>query len=134
MGLMQGQPLVPGAKIAAATDLKAEPAAAFRTRLLKWWDKTILERTASLPPPKDDPYRILVVSHGGVITDLVKGLVANKKIICAKGVVIWKCYNASVSIMDVLEDQSGVLVQFADVSHLKEGAVESNADELLNIR
>lgn len=131
---MQGQPLVPGAKMAAATDLKAEPATAFRARLLKWWDQTILERTASLPPPKDDPYRILVVSHGGVITDLVKGLVAKKKIICGEGVVIWKCYNASVSIMDILEDQRGVLVQFADVSHLKEGAVESNADELLNVR
>jgi 2,3-bisphosphoglycerate-dependent phosphoglycerate mutase len=47
------------------------------------------------------------------------------------GMITQKCMNTSVSIVDVNEQGSGVLVKYSDVQHLaglKETSLEDNAD------
>jgi broad specificity phosphatase PhoE len=134
MGDMQGKSAqaLAGLKLAASADKTVESGAFFAARAVTWWNQTILQRTAS-HPLKDYPYHILVTSHGGFITTLVKTLTQSRKAKCAPGVVVWHCVNSSITIIEVDERQQGIVVRYGDASHLNEeleSAVESNADEV----
>lgn len=129
MGELQGKLLLPSARL--VTDNTIETGTAFTTRATSWWNQRALHRTASFPP-RDTPYHILVVTHGGFIRTLVKNLIQSRKARCDEGVVIWKCFNSSVTIIEVGNDRKGIIMKYADISHLGAMAdvVESNADEV----
>lgn len=97
------------------------------------------------PPPSDvsgvahlvpavSESNILVVTHGGFITTLVRNLIEKGQVKCARGVAIGKCYNCSVTIIRVEEgwQLKTVVEQFGDVSHLMESETSTlpnnNAD------
>jgi len=108
-----------GAKMAAATDSTVEKTAAFTKRVTSWWNQTIVTHTGG---------NVLVATHGGVIITLVQQLLGSRKLKCAPGVVVWKCLNASVTVIEIT-NRKGVLVQYSGVDHLAGiGSVESNAD------
>lgn len=72
---------------------------------------------------------MLVVSHGGYISRLIANLLGGGKMRCAEGVrVTGKCWNASVSVIEVLESGEAVLVSYSDTTHLKVDLVQTNAD------
>ena len=79
-----------------------------------------------------EPAHILAVSHGGLIGSLVKNLVGSRKLQAAEGVGVGMCFNASISVIDVDETGKGVLVSYADTTHLDGGVLERNADVQLN--
>lgn len=122
-----------GVKLVVSADNTLESSPFFAARAVTWWNRTILQRTESLPQ-ENRPYHILVTSHGGFIATLVQTLIQSRKLRCAPGVVIWRCVNSSVAVIEVDETQKGVVIQYGDASHLEdaklEGAVESNADEI----
>lgn len=130
MGDMQGKPVQikqPG----VARDPMIESGAFFAARAETWWMKYILDSTANLPR-KTEPYQILVTTHGGFIGTLVRALLHSRRARCADGIVVQRCFNTSVTIIDVEEGGKGVVMQYGDISHLEElanGAVEKNVDE-----
>ncbi|OSD08503.1 phosphoglycerate mutase-like protein [Trametes coccinea BRFM310] len=120
-----------------------EPIITFMARAMKWWNDTIARhvqrRAAQLkalgPTMEDDqdarefePVHILVVSHGGLIGTLVTNLVGSRKVVVAEGVEIGRCFNASISVVDVEESGKGVLVSYADTTHLNMELLQENAD------
>ncbi|KAK0463578.1 phosphoglycerate mutase-like protein [Desarmillaria tabescens] len=128
LGRLQGQTQ---AQKRAFGDINSDPTAessdAFITRSLSWWDDSIRHHLETLPD-RATPYRILVVSHGGFISTLIKNLLAKKCIAKAVNVNDWRCYNCSVSIIDIRKDKAEI-VQYSDISHLGSSkVVESNAD------
>ncbi|KIO13510.1 hypothetical protein M404DRAFT_12445 [Pisolithus tinctorius Marx 270] len=84
-----------------------------------------------------DPECILAVSHGGLISNMVRVLVANAAILPVQGVVVGRCLNTGVSIIDYSiprQNQGrylkGTLVRYSDVTHLaRTKVVEENVDE-----
>lgn len=113
------------------SDTTVEPADVFVSRTVSWWKKT-LQRTAALEA-RDTPYHILVTTHGGFINTLVKTLIQSKRATLTKGVVIWRCYNTSVTILEVQHDEKATVLQYGEIGHLtgkKAAVVETNADEV----
>ena len=107
----------------------------FNLRAARWWNDTILTYIESLA--REDPIRrqsdppadVLVVSHGGYISRLMANLLGSGKMRCAEGVVVnGKCWNASISVIDILESGEAVLVSYSDTAHLKVDLVQTNAD------
>lgn len=130
MGGLQGKTQIARTQ-ATAVNEKLESGALFAARAETWWLKDVLTSTASLP--STTPYHILVISHGGFIGTLMRSLIHGKKVSCAPGVVVQRCLNTSVTIVDVDHTGLGVIVQWADTSHLKDSSgnfVEGNADEI----
>jgi len=132
MGELQGQ--VYSARLMAAGLSYAESAEDMSARAVSWWNDTILKHVSSLPvaPDSDSPSNILVVSHGGFIGILVRGLIGSGKITRAEGVHVGKCLNTAVAIIDMQEDGLGQLVQYGNIAHLltkKMDVVEGNVDE-----
>ena len=99
-----------------------EPLADLSARCLKWWNECVArhaqrhgarartdlgappslegdEETALEVDPELEPEHILVVSHGGLIGTLVKGLLGSRKVCAAEGVVVGRCFNASISVV-----------------------------------
>ncbi len=122
-----------------------EPTIDFTARSAKWWNEAVLrhaQRKASelqlklklaQAQPDDElefePVHILAVSHGGLIGTLVTNLLRSRKLRAGEGVVIWRCFNASISVVDLYEDGKGVLVSYADTTHLNVvDMVQENAD------
>lgn len=75
--------------------------------------------------PLEQPYNILVVSHGGWITTLLSALQARRLVKCRKGVKIGRCLNTGVSIIEYLGVPTrrdgvlvGTLVQYSGIEHL----------------
>jgi len=131
MGGMQGKTVQTRLQ-AGSADQTIESGAFFAARAESWWIKYILEGTALLPR-KSEPYHILVTTHGGFIGTLVRSLVHRRKASCASGVVVQRCLNSSVTIIDVDYMGQGVIVQFGDTLHLNDfgqGTVEDNVDEV----
>ncbi|KAJ7024253.1 phosphoglycerate mutase-like protein [Mycena alexandri] len=117
-------------RVVRGTDT-TEPGEAFAARATGWWKKAILQRTRALPP-REAPYNVLVTSHGGLITVLVRSLVGSGKVRPAPGVMIATCRNASVTIIEVDLEGPSTLLQFGDVAHLEEQQmVETNVDEVV---
>jgi len=132
MGNMEGKAGgTKGAKLALAHDKTIESAADFTHRVVGWWDQVVLGQALSRQKDSESAMGVLVATHGGVITTLVRALVGSKKVRCGAGVIIWKCMNASVTVVEVYEDGEGELVRFSDVVHLQEiDTVAFNADIL----
>ncbi|KAK0496832.1 phosphoglycerate mutase-like protein [Armillaria luteobubalina] len=129
LGTLQGQT---HAQKRAFGDINSDPTAeksdAFVKRSLSWWDNSIRHHLETLPD-RATPYHILVVSHGGFISTLIKNLVAKKRIAKAVNGDDWRCYNCSVSVIDIRKDGKAELVQYSDISHLgSRKVVENNAD------
>ena len=79
-----------------------------------------------------EPIHILAVSHGGLIGSLVSNLLGSRKVRAAEGVSTGWCYNASISVIDVEENGRGVLISYADTTHLDGDVLQHNADVQLN--
>ena len=132
MGDMEGKEgRTTGAKLALAHDKTIEASADFSHRVVGWWDRVILGQVLSRQKGLDVT-GVLVGTHGGVITTLTRQLIGSRKVRCADGVIILRCMNASISVIEVYEDGRGELVRFSDVDHLQKMAVPlaSNADIL----
>ena len=130
MGNMQGQAVQLKRKWVATANDTVETTASFIGRIVSWWNTTILDSIASRPM-RSEPYHILVTAHGGVIGTMVRNLVQAGHVKCAPGVVIGRCANTSVTIIDVDQDRLGTVTKYGDVSHMKdEGGIETNADEV----
>ncbi|KAI0333597.1 phosphoglycerate mutase-like protein [Cubamyces sp. BRFM 1775] len=127
-----------------------EPIVDFLARSTKWWGDTIarhVQRQAAKlkmelaqdsgaqddsewvdEPWEFEPLHVLVVSHGGLIGTLVTNLVGSRKVEVAEGVTIGRCFNASISLIDMDESGKGVLISYADTTHLNVDLVQDNAD------
>ncbi len=75
-----------------------------------------------------EPVHILAVSHGGLIGNLVTNLIGSRKVRAAEGVTISRCFNASISVVELYPDGKGVLLSYADTTHLNGDLVQDNAD------
>jgi len=130
MGELEGKRARKGTALVASVDQKIETAVAFSQRAMTWWNDNILGSTIN-GENLTEPRNILVTTHGGFIVTLVRGLIGSKKARCGEGVVIWKCLNTSVSVMEVMEDETVVVMQYGDVAHLRDAPVvlKSNPDE-----
>lgn len=115
-----------------------EPVAHLSTRAVQWWNATVARlaqrKAAELTSVGDAstfaPAHVLVVAHGGLIGTLVTTLTGSRKVRAAPGVVVGRCFNASISVVDLEEDGRGVLVSYADTTHLDVDLVQENADLL----
>ncbi|KAH9843173.1 phosphoglycerate mutase-like protein [Rhodofomes roseus] len=112
----------------------AEQLSDFSLRAARWWNNTILTYVESLimQDPmhrKSLPGNVLVVSHGGYISRLIANLLGSGKLKCAEGVVVnGKCWNTSISVIDIFGSGEAVLVSYSDTTHLKVDLVQTNAD------
>ncbi|KAG6909637.1 hypothetical protein DXG01_016419 [Tephrocybe rancida] len=129
MGELQGKTEMTKMQVGLG-DRKMESGAFFAARAETWWLKDILDGTALLPT-RSDPYHILVTTHGGFIGTLTRSLIHGRRASCAPGVVVQRCLNTSVTIIDVDHTRLGLIMQWADTSHLNSSeTVEENADEI----
>ncbi|KAG6833075.1 hypothetical protein H0H87_011820 [Tephrocybe sp. NHM501043] len=131
MGELQGKAYQTKTQ-AGSVDRTMESGAFFAARAETWWLKDILDGTALLPT-KSEPYQILVTTHGGFIGTLTRSLIHSRRASCAPGVVVERCLNTSVTIIDVDHKRSGLIMQWADASHLNESSdetVKENVDEI----
>ena len=125
MGELEGKRARKGVALVAKVDKSLETAVAFNLRAVSWWNANILESMMN-GDSLEEPRNILVTTHGGFIVTLLRGLIGCKKARCGKGVVIWKCMNTSVSVLEVLEDRTAVVVQYGDVTHLRHSDLSSH--------
>jgi 2,3-bisphosphoglycerate-dependent phosphoglycerate mutase len=109
-------------------DDSMEQTNAFMARTLAWWKQTILQTI--LQHPSSETRYILVTSHGGFISTLVRALIVNQLVMPATGLAVTsgKCLNTAVAIIEVEEDGKGTLLVYGDASHLQGKAVGVNAD------
>ncbi|KAI6045575.1 phosphoglycerate mutase-like protein [Pisolithus marmoratus] len=85
------------------------------------------------------PECILVVSHGALLSNMLRVLVANGAVLPAQGVVVGRFLNTGVTVIDYfMQGQDtggclkGMLVKFSDATHLACTKVaEENVDELV---
>ena len=133
MGELEGKRARKGVALVAKVDKNLETAVAFNLRAVSWWNANILGSMINEDSESfEEPRNILVTTHGGFIVTLVRGLIGCKRARCGEGVVIWKCLNTSVSVLEVLEDRTAVVVQYGDVTHLRHSDIschESNPDD-----
>lgn len=129
MGNLQGQAVQLKKKWES---IAVETTTSFVERNVSWWNKTILDGIATHPPNSPRPFHILVTTHGGVISTMLRTLVHDGQLECAPGVVIGLCANTSVTVIDVDDDRLGTVTKYGDVSHLRddEDELETNADEV----
>ncbi|KAJ3980134.1 phosphoglycerate mutase-like protein [Lentinula detonsa] len=111
-------------------DETAESVASFLDRALSWWDTEIIAKFAATPG--NVPHEVLVVSHGGFISSLVKNLISSGRVLAGpEQVANWTCLNLSITTIVVQEGSKPTLASYSDTSHLKtEELVQYNADVL----
>ncbi|KAJ7572587.1 phosphoglycerate mutase-like protein [Mycena floridula] len=130
MGSMQGQEYFNSQSHRETwlkSDTTGESSGAFVARGLDWWDKHILDANMDLSSST-----VLVTSHGGYISVLMKNLIQNKKIQCAQEILNWKCDNCSITILEVDGGSGmGTLIQYSDNEHLKRENIVDNVDQAL---
>jgi probable phosphoglycerate mutase len=126
-----------GLKVSAATSVNGplESSANFMQRIVTWWD-SLTAHIESLGP-RQVPYYILVVVHGGFLSSLLSELVKSGKVEREDGVLlgIHRCFNCSVSLVDIAETGVRKLVKFGDIKHLDQeqlamDVVKINVDEM----
>ncbi|ESK90189.1 phosphoglycerate mutase [Moniliophthora roreri MCA 2997] len=129
-------------------DSAAEAAEAFIDRTLKAWDDHIVPLVSKPIPTtclvsgvqgedyvtkevQPDRHEVLVVSHGGFIGALVQNLLLTKRIVPLNESTArsWKCYNASITTIDLDEDGKGRLLKYGDISHL--GAASAKVTQII---
>ena len=127
-----------GLTVAAAKSINGplEPPPSFKQRMLAWWN-SLIAHIESLGP-RQDPYHILVVVHGGFLNGLISDLVESGKVECGEGVLLGlqRCFNCSVSLIDIAETGVPKLVKFGDIKHLDQeqlakDIVKINVDEMV---
>ncbi|KAJ7578486.1 phosphoglycerate mutase-like protein [Mycena floridula] len=130
MGSMQGQEYFNSQSHRETwlkSDTTGESSGAFVARGLDWWDRHILGANMDLSSST-----VLVTSHGGYISVLMKNLIQNKKIQCAQEILNWKCDNCSITILEVDGGSGmGTLIQYSDNEHLKRENIVDNVDQAL---
>jgi broad specificity phosphatase PhoE len=120
MGIDQGLVWVKGNGEKGEVDGQ-ERSEAVKKRAMAWWNETIVGTAASYA---------LIVSHAAWIRLLLQGLVDDEAIRPALGVQVERSPNTGVSIVEIPRERGcGNLLQFGNVGHLREAAVEGNADE-----
>lgn len=133
MGDLQGKKLEgsrEALKLVIAADKTVEPSSSFTSRLETWWNQTILQSVLSRFKDDEEILNVLVVTHGGVIATLIRNLLGSQKIKTADGVVVWRCINASVTVIEVdRSSRKGVLICYGDVAHLGQMDLKANADQ-----
>lgn len=113
--------------VGKVSTMETRPALA--ERALTWWRMNIVEYTASLVP-REEPYNILAVSHGGFLGTLMASLVKAGDLGLEDGVVLALLPNASVSLVE-WDGQKGTILQYGEEGHLTPaGRLDQNADEL----
>lgn len=128
MGELEGKRARKGLALVAKVDKNLETAVAFNLRAVSWWNTNILGSMISGDDSLEEPKNILVTTHAGFIVTLVRGLIGCKKARCGEGVVVWKCLNTSVSVLELLEDRTAVVVQYGDVTHLRHSDISDISD------
>ena len=128
-----------GLTVSAAASIKDGPLespANFMQRIVAWWN-SLIAHIESLGP-REDPYNILVVVHGGFLSSLLGDLVQNGKVERGEDVVlgIHRCFNCSVSLVETSETGVPKLVKFGDIKHLDQeqlamDVVKINVDEMV---
>ncbi|KAI9571400.1 phosphoglycerate mutase-like protein [Boletus coccyginus] len=123
MGELQGE-VAPSHK--PAPSLETTPN--FVARCLAWYSGSMMNYMTSMPEaglPLEQPYNILVVSHGGWIMTLLSALQASGLVKCRRGVKIGRCLNTGVSIIEYLGVPTrrdgvlvGTLIQYSGIKHL----------------
>ncbi|KAI0053879.1 phosphoglycerate mutase-like protein, partial [Auriscalpium vulgare] len=124
MGMLQGKGY--GTRLPADQVASMEKEDAMARRAAKWWAETMRAVSAG---DTAQTRNVLVVSHGGFIGVLVRGLLRGG-VSKADGVRVGQCLNTAVAVVEVDGGGAGALVRYGDVSHLAGGqmAVEGNAD------
>jgi len=124
MGIVQGHKLEEAKTLLSpererrVEDEPESPEAA-KKRAMAWWNETVVGTTASC---------VLVVSHGDWIRLLVQGLLEDKAISAAPDVQVEEYLNTAVSIVEIERGRaSGKLLQYGNVDHLRDAAMEGNA-------
>ena len=129
MGKRQGLTVSAAASINGPLESRAN----FKQRIVAWWD-SLIAHIKSLGP-RQDPYYFLVVVHGGFLSSLLSDLIENGKVVHEEDVLlgIHKCFNCSVSLVDIVETGVPRLVKFGDIKHLdqKKLAIKINVDEIV---
>ncbi|KAL0946555.1 hypothetical protein HGRIS_012760 [Hohenbuehelia grisea] len=133
MGKLQGLNLAQRAQLLAKpnekVDLGIESDKSMSQRAEGWWKQSIVQLLDSLPA-RDEPYRILVVSHGGFIGTLVKKLLRSGQAKCGQGVLIYRIFNASITEIEAGGGSKALIVRYGDIGHLDgQKLVEQNVDE-----
>lgn len=126
MGELQGQ--VYGSPKLPIGSSTIETGHAFSARALAWWRSAIVGSTASFPL-REGPYNILVVSHGGFIGTLVKGLVQGGQVTWDGVKILPSLPNVSVTVIE-WDGEVWKLERYGDASHLSTGPLDHNADEI----
>lgn len=128
MGNLQG--LVFGG--AQLTPKDVEMPGTFSIRVMRWWNLLVQRHVTSVPAllgdEVPDTRNILVVSHGGTIGLLIEELIGSRKVRRADGIMVGRCLNASVTVIELERNGKGVLVSYADTTHLDVPLVDVNVD------
>jgi probable phosphoglycerate mutase len=105
-----------------------EPWGEVMARASAWWKKEVIAYVKSLD---EGPGNILITSHGGLIAALVASLISSiPPIQVADGVVLGRCYNASITVIELdRKTLSGNITQYSETSHLSGQFVENNPDD-----
>ena len=120
MGALEG---TTGQGLSAAD---AETGPMFSKRAIDWWKARILGTV--LDTAGEGPVDVLVTSHGGWIGALVRMLVGSRRARLGEGVVLGHCGNASVTVLEVDRRGHGVVVRYADTTHVAGDILGSNVD------
>ena len=124
---MQGK--LPGTYDRKQLAKTAEPSSQFALRTLQWWEETIGRHLPKLNPDSGVE-NVLAVSHGSYISTLCRALFNSGIIEVPPDMEYSRCYNTSITIIDMRNDKRGFLLKYCDISHLTEPVVETNADEI----
>lgn len=105
------------------------------SRALAWWGETILPLASEAKEKAQSSdfktISVLATSHGGWISTFINAAVAQGLVELAPGVALTRCWNTSVSIVEVDESLKGRLIMYSDVSHLlRAELVAKNVDEV----
>lgn len=135
MGRLEGTKGGWGVAKALKEDPPAETPSAFAKRTVDWWNREIADwcrsRAEFAVTDYTGPKDIVVTTHGGFVMTLVQALLGSRKVRLDDGVRVGRCYNTSVTEIDVLANGRGVIRSFGRIDHLKDGqsdALGSNAD------
>ncbi|AYO42871.1 uncharacterized protein DNF11_1921 [Malassezia restricta CBS 7877] len=101
-----------------------EPRDQLRDRLASMWEDLKRDAQAS-------PSIIVLVSHGGAISSLIHHVIVRSgDAVFAPSITPHRCWNCSISDIHLPADAPGVIVRWADVSHLEDAAHKVvNVDE-----
>jgi probable phosphoglycerate mutase len=103
---------------------------AMESRAIKWWKDAIVKQITKTSTGTVAPQHILVVSHGGFIGTLIRGLLGGRHISQGTVTSIGRLLNTAVTEIEVEPTAGkGKLIRFGDVTHLSKSVIFLNSDE-----